>query len=135
MNMAEATKKFEAMFGDVQTGLPQRYSQTSEEYIEFGNDGPRVEGQVTIVVSDFLTGKRVPGCTIHLTEYSAIAQWLENVTEFATALSPEKKTLYWRVRPESGFHQVDINAANWLYRMPTWAIYSRFLISDKPRIA
>jgi len=130
--LVSATKTFQDMFGEVLMGLPQRFSQTGEEYTEFTNDGPRVEGHITTVY-DFLTDKRIPGLTIHLTEASAVTQWLDSAMRFASKLSPEKNTLYWRVKPESQMCLVDIQASNGLYRMPTWQVYSRFLISDKPK--
>ena len=130
--LASATKKFEDLFGEVLMGLPQYLSQTGEAYIEFTNDGPRGEGEISTVY-DFMTDKRVSGATIHFTEASSVAQWLDNVTGFVEALSPKEKTLYWRIKPETAMRMVTIQASNGTYLMPTWGVYSRFLISDKPR--
>lgn len=132
MKLSEAAEKFESLFAEVVTGLPQRFSQTGEEYTEFMNDGPIAEGQGSSVY-DFLTDKRVPGLTIHPFEESAVIQWWDEASKMALPLLPKTKTLYWRMRPESASGFVEVHATNGMFRVPTWKIYSRFLISDKPR--
>jgi hypothetical protein len=128
----DAVKEFEGLFNEVMIGLPQYLSQTGEPYIEVTNDGPFHEGQGWLV-DDFITGKRVSGCTIHFSAWSAINQWLISAKAIASRLALSKPALYWRIKPEVDFGSIDIHAENGLFRMPTWKVYSRFLISDKPR--
>ena len=130
--LAEATAKFEALFTEVLMGKPSRISQTGEEYTEVTNDGPSIEGEGWSVY-DFLTDKRVRGATIHATATGAIEQWLESATKIASPLLESRPALYWRIKPEIDYGHFELYATNGLCRVPTWKVYSRFLISSKPR--
>lgn len=133
LRLDAATKKFESMFSEVLTGLPSSISQTGEEYIEVGNDGIRDPSEGSTVY-DFVLDKRVAGKTIHPTAADAIDQWLQSAVILATPLLKSKPALYWRIKPEIDFGMCPIHAANGLFLMPTWQVYSRFLISDKPAL-
>jgi hypothetical protein len=132
MTLNDTVKIFESLFSEVVAGLSQRYSQTGEEYTEIFNWGPRREGE-SAQLQDFATGKIVLGLTIHATESDALSQWLKEATAFAAPLLTIGAKLYWRTMPETDYGHVDIYATNGLFRVPTWKVYSRLLISDKPR--
>ena len=132
----EAQYQFEAMFHTVVPWEPNDkpgYAPTGERYIEFVNDGYAAEGEGPTLY-DITLGRQVKGCTIHASYEHAVAQWLKRVTEYATPLLSSNTALYWRCKPEVSFGTIDIEATNGLFRVPTWKVYSRFLISDKPRV-
>jgi hypothetical protein len=133
LQLAEATKEFEGLFAEVVDGLPQSTSQTGETYTEIYNWGPRHEGAMPSVL-DFATGKHVAGLAIHAHAECAIAEWLSEACKFSQPLMEAKPTLYWRTRPEIDYGHIDVYATNGLFRIPTWKVYSRLLISSKPRI-
>jgi len=134
LQLAEATKEFEGLFDEVVEGLPQRTSQTGETYTEIMNCGPRHDGGEVFTVVDWATDKRVPGLTVHNYSENAIAEWLGEAKKFSAPLLDQKPTLYWRTRPEIDYGHIDVHATNGLFRIPTWRVYSRLLISDKSRI-
>lgn len=131
--LADAANQFEALFPSVKMGNPSRFSQTGEEYIEVGNDGPRQEGE-DISVYNFILGRRVAECTICPNYRAAISDWFHQVEAIVNPLLEGSPTLYWRTKPEIHYGHQEIHATNGLFRIPTWRVYSRFLISSKPVI-
>lgn len=77
----------------------------------------------------------VPGGIIHPTPQSAIKDWYYRALAVNTANPLKDLTLYWRIRPEIDYGYFHIHASNALYQMPTWKVYSRFLITDKQPVA
>jgi hypothetical protein len=132
LELAEAVKKFEGLFVEVVEGLPQRISQTGEAYTEITHCGARIDDGAMMTVVDWATGKRVPGFNLHIYPENAVSEWLEEAKKFAVPFLAGKPTLYWRTRPEIDYGQVDIFATNGLFRVPTWKVYSRLLISNNP---
>ena len=54
--------------------------------------------------------------------------------KLARPLLPANPTLYWRIKPEIELGHAEIISTNGMFRMPTWQVYSRFLISSRPII-
>jgi hypothetical protein len=127
--MTEATQQFERLFKEVKQGKSGPISQTDEPYIEVGDNGR---------VYDFITDKTVPGGNVHLTAQSAIDDWYSRArftalprSEEGISSPVEKLTLYWRIRPEIDYGYYLIEATNGMFKIPTWKVYSRFLLTEK----
>lgn len=79
---------------------------------------------------------------IYLTEEAAVRGWYSRMSVIVTAFSG---VIYWRIRPEVARkehkwairidHRLLGTEADVYEDKPIWAIYSRFLISDKPVLA
>lgn len=123
MKIEEAVKKFESRFKTVMDGFPAVIAETSEAYVSIESGPPREQGETMV-------------CWF-TTEEAAVAAWLRNAEDYAR--QQNAKVLRWRRRPgvEAGpkLVSLDFDAATTTpVLVPTFAVRSRMLASDKPAV-
>jgi hypothetical protein len=128
VTLDEARRQFESRFEVWHEIGDHSLSPTGEPYVEVCSGG--VKGDAERIAA------------VGTSEAAAIKLWLQAANEYADG---KTGTLYWRVVPEidsinvtlEGYdsdHGLTDELRDAYYKRKNWIAYSRFLISDKPRI-
>lgn len=118
----EAIAHVESRFTIGPDGVTSR-APTGELYVEVCTGGTKDEGE-----------RRPCWC---LTPELAVEFWSAAVWKYAGLHGPDqdRKTLYWRIRPELESLIVPSGHPAIVPDMKLWSVYSRLLISNKPAIS
>lgn len=123
MKLEEAVKQFESRFRTAMDGFSSAISETNEAYVSIESGPPREQGETMV-------------CWF-TTEEAAVGAWLRNANEYAKRQNA--KVLRWRRRPgvEAGPPLISLDfgrEATTPVLVPTFAVRSRMLASDKPAV-
>lgn len=109
MTLDEAVAHIESKFECVE-GQPIAWCETGDKYVKIVSGGVKDEGEFTPLFQD---------------EEQAVGAWLDAVMAYA---ADKHGTLYWRIRPNVREYPLDDEG------LPAYLVYSRLVISDKPKI-